>query len=428
MDFPVTQTLGEFPLATDVAADRARKIATRTFMAAVIAHVLADLFGQSVWPVYKTLAGLDVAVAGVILTAASMMGTIMQPLFGLLADRIGRRFFILLGTALAMMTALLGPLTGWRPAIDQAGFSAFGIAGSYWVMFALLLAGRFGQDMFHPAGAGLAGSYSKTRGTMVLAIFIAFGSVGYGLSQVVFKRCYVVFDGHTEILLIPGVILWVLVWKWCRPAAIDESKVKSVGASLAALRPIAGPVIVLFLILALSAGVNMGLFFLMPEFAKQRGYPKEMGEGWAFGLIILGATLVMIPAGHLADRIGRKRTLMAAMVLSAISYHAIVGLPTMPVWAFAALCVVGGAFLGVVNPLGVSFGQRLAPENIGIVSAVLMGLAWCLGSVSPSIVGFLAKHTDAHSALLWVGSANVVMVALGLLLPGSKAVTSPGRT
>jgi uncharacterized protein (DUF697 family) len=111
-------------------------------------------------------------------------------------------------------------------------------------------------------------------------------------------------------------------------------------------------------------------------------------------------------------------------VLSAVSYHAIVSLPPMPVWCFATLCVVGGAFLGVVNPLGVSFGQHLSPENISIVSAVLMGLAWCVGSVSPSIVGLLAKHTDAHHALLWVGSVNVVMVALGLLLPGSKAAAN----
>jgi MFS family permease len=175
----------------------------------------------------------------------------------------------------------------------------------------------------------------------------------------------------------------------------------------------------LFLILAISSGVLSGLFFLMPEFIHEKGYPAWIGQGGAFGLLIFGATVFMIPMGHLADRIGRRRTLIAMTILSAISYHAIVRL-TLPVPAFVVLCVVGGAFLGTVNPLGVAFGQRIAPwENVSIVSAILMGWAWCLASTVPSIAGELYTHlgNNASKALMLLGFANVAMVLLAFLLP-----------
>jgi len=295
----------------------------------------------------------------------------------------------------------------------------FGLSGFYLVVFIILAAGRLGQDMFHPAGAGLAGSFSARRGSMFLAVFFAVGSNGFGLRQLAFRTAYNHLGHHTEILLIPAAIFWVFVWVWCRPAEALNTERISVIASLRSLRPFAGQILVLFMILAISSGVLSGLFFLMPEFIHEKGYPAWIGQGGAFGLLIFGATVFMIPMGHFADRIGRRRTLIAMTILSAISYHAIVRL-TLPVPAFVVLCIVGGAFLGTVNPLGVAFGQRIAPrKNVSIVSAILMGWAWCLASTVPSIAGELYTHlgNNASQALMLLGFANVVMVLLAFLLP-----------
>ena len=390
-----------------------------TFIAVVVAHVMADFMGMSVWPVYKTLAGLDVAKAGWIATVVAMSGTALQPLFGSIADRFGARRIILLGTLLTSFALLLGPLADHQATLNRLLPSLFGLSGFYLVVFIILAAGRLGQDMFHPAGAGFAGSFSARRGSMFLAIFIAVGSIGFGLSQIAFRTAYNNLGHHTEILLIPAAILWVFVWVWCRPAETLHAERISVIASLRALRPVAGQILALFLILAISSGVLSGLFFLMPEFANEKGYPAWIGQGGAFGLLIFGATVFMVPMGHLADRIGRRRTLIAMTILSAISYHAIVRL-TLPVPAFVLLCIVGGAFLGTVNPLGVAFGQRIAPrKNVSIVSAILMGWAWCVASTVPSIAGELYTRlgNNASKALMLLGFANVVMVLLGFLLP-----------
>ena len=398
-----------------------------TFIAVVVAHVMVDLMGMSVWPVYKTLAGLDVAKAGWIATVVAMSGTALQPLFGSIADRFGPRRIILLGAILTSFAMLLGPLADYQAQLNRWLPTLFGLSGFYLVVFIILAAGRLGQDMFHPAGAGLAGSFSVKRGSMFLAVFIAAGSIGFGLSQIGFVAAYNNLGHHTEVLLIPAAILWVFVWKWCRPSESLHAKRVSVIASLAALRPVAGQILALFLILAISSGVMSGLFFLMPEFAHEKGYPAWLGQGGAFGLIVFGATVFMVPMGHLADRIGRRQTLIAMTILSAISYHALVRL-TLPVPSFVLLCIVGGAFLGTVNPLGVAFGQRIAPrENVSIVSAILMGWAWCLGGTVPSIAGELYKHLghNASKTLMLIGLANVLMVLLAFLLPKMTDTPAP---
>ena len=393
-------------------------VAIGTFIAAVVAHVMADFMGMSVWPVYKTLAGLDVAKAGWIATIVAMSGTALQPLFGSIADRFGPRRVILLGTLLTSLALLLGPLADYQTALNRCLPTVFGLSGFYLVVFIILAAGRLGQDMFHPAGAGIAGSFSVRRGSTFLAIFIAVGSIGFGLSQIAFRTVYNNLGHHTEILFLPAAILWVFVWKSCRPLETLHTERISLIASFRALRPMARQLTALFLILTISSGVLSGLFFLMPEFAHEKGYPAWLGQGGAFGLLIFGATVFMVPMGHLADRIGRRRTLIAMTILSAISYHAIVRL-TLPVPAFVLLCLAGGAFLGTVNPLGVAFGQRIAPRgNVSIVSAILMGWAWCLGSTIPSIAGELYEHLghNATRALVLLGFANIVMVLMSFLL------------
>ncbi|MEQ8182092.1 MAG: MFS transporter, partial [Smithellaceae bacterium] len=229
-----------------------------TFVAVVIAHIMVDFMGLSVWPVYKTLAGLDVAKAGWIATVIAMSGTALQPLFGSIADRFGTRRVILLGTLLTSFSLLLGPLADYQAKLNHLLPTLFGLDGFYLVVFFILAAGRLGQDMFHPAGAGLAGNFSARRGSTFLALFIAVGSIGFGLSQIGFRTAYNNLNHHTEILLLPAAILWTFVWIWCRPAEASSTGKISVIASLAALRPVAGPIFALFLILAISSGVMSG--------------------------------------------------------------------------------------------------------------------------------------------------------------------------
>jgi FSR family fosmidomycin resistance protein-like MFS transporter len=86
-------------------------------------------------------------MVGGLTAMASMSSSFLQPLFGVLADRMRRPWFVVLG-----------------PMIAAVFMASIGLAPSYEVLVALLVLGGVGVAMFHPQTASLAGSTSAKRG------------------------------------------------------------------------------------------------------------------------------------------------------------------------------------------------------------------------------------------------------------------------
>ncbi len=202
------------------------RIRRRTFISVVLAHGLLDFYGV-VWPIFKYLARLDVAVAGGLASAATIFASLTQPLFGHLAERSRPRAYLLWGTVLTFAMALLGPLALLRSYLGD------------WAVVAMLLAlllTRMGQAMFHPIGASVAGGYASGRRTTYISIFILAGWIGPALGQPVFSWAYLTFAGHTEILLLPGLLIFALINAWFRPGAPTPG-----GGSLTPVRAFLSP-------------------------------------------------------------------------------------------------------------------------------------------------------------------------------------------
>ena len=251
---------------------------------------------------------------------------------------------------------------------------------------------RFGAAMFHPPGASLAGELAPTRRTTFLSLFISAGMVGFACSQLLFSAVYETTGGRTDYLLPPMVLVIVVASRLCRPQ--DSPRVGSVDlrAVWHSLGNVRRHLLVLYLIQSLMSAIHIGLLFLLPEFLEARGYPKWMIQGGATFAIIIGAVVMMVPAGHLADRWGRRRLLWVLLVGSPALYYTLVLLPPVPIGTFLVLCFLFGGVLGSTNPLAVSLAQSLTPANASMVSGLMMGGAWALGNLAPWMLGYLAKQ------------------------------------
>ena len=388
--------------------------ATKTFVVTAVAHGTIDMCG-GVWPIFKNLAGLDLYWAGLVSTVAAMATAALQPVFGFYADRGHRRLLLLAGMGLISLMALLGPIAMWRDAV--------GLRGMYLLFFMVLLLSRLGLAMFHPAGMSLAGNISSKRRSTLLAGFIMAGTVGVSLSWLSFSKVYKATGGHTEWLLLPPALLLWLIWLWCRPVEPHEQRRVSVRQILGEWVHLRRHMVLLYLMQALMSGVLMGLIFLLPEFVSARHYPVWLAHWGAMMLMFVGGGLMMVPAGHLADRLGRRVVLIGVLGSSVAAYYAFVRLPTMPTPAFALLCLATGACMQAANPMTVAIAQHLAPRNESMISGVMLGLAWALGAVAPAVVGYMAKQPaiGVIGALTWLGLANVVALLLALCLPKLSA-------
>lgn len=373
-----------------------------TALAAVsLGHLAADLC-SAIWPIYKTVAGLDLAKAGLIATVGSLVGNGLQPVFGLLADRGWRKSVLIGGLALA------GAVT-WTPYVS-----------SYWLLFCLALLTSLGSAAFHPSGTGVAGALSKRRTGVMVAVFLTAGYVGFGLSQLVFTAIYRANRGATAALSVVPLLAAAAV-------AIMLPKTPGNGHSLdrwkEALRAEIGPLRALFLVQVFASAVNLGLVFVLPDLLVARGAPTWVAEGGGHAALVLGGAVALLPAGHAADRFGARSVLLGTNLLAGAL---LVWLVLAPGYSPVALAVVAGfgAFNGANNVVLVAEGNRLFPGQGSAASALLMGLPWCVASVAPMIVGVLADPARGGSpaaALGWLSLCVPCTLAVSALVPRHRS-------
>lgn len=396
----------------EIAAGERRMLtpAMKVFLSVALAHAMVDLTG-GVWPVFKTLAGLDLYWAGLLATVATATTAAIQPVFGFYADRGHHRLLIVGGLILSLTLLLLGPVATYGHNLPPITF--------YGLLFLILLLSRLGGSMFHPPGTSMAGNASAARRSMLVGLFIACGMSGFALSAMAFSVTWKLTDGNTQWLLLLLLPPTVLVWAWCRPPVIHRETRLNFLQVLVELGHVRGHLLALFLIQVCTSATAQGIFFLLPEFVEARGYPIAMQHWGAFLLMILGAVPLMIWAGHVADRWNRKAMLVAVLALTVMLYHFFVQLPTLSLPLFILLCLVTGGFLSTGPPIAVAIAQHMAPRSESMISGVMMGLAWAVGSLAPAVVGYLAQNTGLGvvGALTWLGVANLLALVLALMLP-----------
>ncbi len=397
------------PLPAPTHAPPARA-ATTTFVALCIAHATGDLLGGN-WPIFKMLAGLDLFWAGVIATVATTSMTAVQPILGFYADRGHRRLLVVLGAALTVATVFQGPIMMNR--------GRLGDPAVYMLLFGILLLIRFGQSMFHPPGTSIAGNTSSKRRSTLVALFITCGMLGYASNWLVFSWVWETFDRQTLWLLVPALPVLGFIWWGCRPTETRHEHHERLRDVLGQLGHVRRPLVLLYLIQALMSALTIGLQFLLPEFSELNGYPALITKGGSLFLLIGGGMLFMIPAGHVADRFGRRRTLLGLLLLTLAAYTPLVFISGLPVWGFCVLCVLTGGVNMASGPIVIAIAQHMAPKRESMISGVMMGLAWALGSLSTTVVGYLAEFESIgiFGALQWMTLTAVAAVPLGLMLP-----------
>jgi FSR family fosmidomycin resistance protein-like MFS transporter len=367
-----------------------------------VGHFAVDCC-TGIWPVFKTLAQLDIVRAGLIQTAGSMAGNGLQVGFGLLADRGWRRPLVVGGVCLAGLVTLV-PFA----------------AGSYLLMFGLVLGTQLGSAAFHPSATGAAGALSRTRTGLMIALFLAGGYGGYSLSQVLFATVYRRAPSLTPIIaLVPLTAAAAIAARWpSSPAPTRNDR----GPLRAGTLPV-WPLAPLFAVQVLTNTIHVSVIFLLPDLLLSRGAPQWMVEGGGHFGLVAGGCLGLLPAGHAADRWGARRVLLAANGAALVLLALLLARTGASAIDFA-LVTAFGAFNAMNGVVSVAEGNRLVPGQASGVSALLMGLAWCMGAVGPVTAGWLAdpaRGGTPTAALAWLGLALPLSLAASLAVRPRRA-------
>lgn len=378
----------------------------RNIFVLILCHISVDLF-TGIWPLFKKIGGVDIAIASLIGMIGGVTGNVLQLYFGQIADKGKRKQFILLGLVLSSAAALY-------PMYDS----------NFWY-FSLLCLTFIGSSAFHPAATGLAGKIAKNKKSMMIALFVAGGGIGLAFSQVFFAYIYFNYDMQTSILLLLPVICITLCAIYL-PANLEaNSNNKSSSRFLPELKNVFLSLKGLYFIEVLNAALTIGFIFLIPEMMEALQFGSKMANGGGHLLFVMGTVIIIIGTSKLCDKLGHKKLLLISYFILLPLYFVFLNVPSLPLEIKLVLFFFIGGLMGICNPVGVSLGHYLMPNNASLVSALLMGAAWAAGNLILPFVGFVMKITgkDPVTTLNYLGGIILISIVLCLQLP-TKATVS----
>lgn len=385
--------------------EKSRIVNTLTALFVVwMGHALVDIM-IGFWAVYKTLAHLDLAIAGLIAGLSPFIGESAQVFFGSLGDRGYRKALLIFG--------LLG----------CAGGGLISYTENYWILFLLYLIICIGSGAFHPTAVAITSSLTQNRKGLFVTIFASGGSIGLAFSHIIFTHWYNYHDGNTLILTLPVILLCLFILFVQLPGATPQQTKAANEHGFFAMKKLFRTPELLYLYISQVCfqSIYWGAIFLLPDVLSTKGYEPWISYGGGHLCYILGGALMMIPAGYLSDLYSPKRVLLFSSAIGMVVYYIFLFSPLLSAPAVLTLLFGIGASMGLSHPVAVSFGHKMLPSHPGMVSAFLMGLVWCISeSVGPGGGGVLTKlfEEDAPAkALACLGILFFVGTAVTFLLP-----------
>lgn len=136
----------------------------------------------------------------------------------------------------------------------------------------------------------------------------------------------------------------------------------------------------------LNAGVETAGLSFISLYATQLGW-TEARAMQLISVLMLGAIVLQLPIGWLADKVDKRRLVLALATISALT-ALFWPFALRETWlAFAVVFVWGGLFVGIYTVMLAMVGSRFQGNDLVGVYAV-MGLAWGLGAlVGPTLAG-----------------------------------------
>jgi MFS transporter, SHS family, lactate transporter len=357
---------------------------------------------------YDALAAqFHVSKAAIVATVGATLATrpLGALLFGLLADRYGRRIPLMIDVIFFSVVELL-----------------CGFATSYTMFLILRILYGIGMGGEWGVGASLAMESAPKRWRGILSGFLQSGyAYGYLLAAIAARVILPLWGWRAMFWVggIPALLALYIRTKVPESEAWLEHKLPSMGAILRSTGAYWKQFLFLVVLMTLMMFLAHGTQDLYPDFLKTAHHIAPSRVSYMAMLYNVGAIIGSVLFGQFSERAGRRRAMVAAMGLS---------LMVIPFWAFGwtPIVLAAGAFfmqMGVQGAWGI-IPAHLVEVSPDAVRGLIPGLAYQLGilfaSPTSSIEFALRDHLGYQWALASFEITTIVLLAI-IVLSGTEA-------
>ena len=372
-----------------------------------LGHFSIDLYAALLVPLYPiitTKLGINLALISSIIALGHLVSSMMQPLFGFVADKLKHRTFMIWGL---IFSSVFIPLAVKAPSVA--------------LFLACLLLGMIGNAFFHPQVSALVKDFNKNNPDLSrdMGIFLGLGTIGYAIGPYISTSIFNKFGENAFLnLSLIGVITAIFIYFFVPKKPIKEIQDK--GNFFKIMFEILKNKTCMFLtfISTVKSAVSISFGTYIPFLLKNQGF--SLSE---IGLIV---TLFFISGGMatiFSSKIERKIGAKGVVILSFITILPLVlgFLCSLSFNKYLAclLFILTGFFILLSVGVILVQAQNAIPEHTGVVSGVMQGFSWGLGALFLAPLGVIGQNFGVEKILILMA---LVAFGVGLFSIKTKRI------
>ena len=353
-------------------------------------HFINDIYTGVLNPIMPFIAakiGISMAVATIILTISHIFSSLLQPLFGFLADNNVKRSFIFWGL---ILSSIFIPLSA--------------LAHNPFILVLFIIIGSIGSSLFHPQALGFASKFAKySDAGKAMAVFVAMGTLGYSCGPIV-SSAITQFLGMPKMPLMTVVgCAWALLMFCFVPKLSNIEQIKDKIDFKTAFKRILSnrKLNILNLIAMMKTMISSACFILLPFLWKNMGY-RPFYIGMALFAFIFAGGIGSLVSSNIEKKIGSANVFYISMI-STLPLMILFVLSYRPHPALSLIIfIIMGFVTMMATPVTMLMAQNVLPEYRSIISGFINGFSWGVVAIAMSMLGFVAENFGITNVLLFV--------------------------
>lgn len=352
-------------------------------------------------PSLKTALDLSYTQIGVIVLVQNLTSSIIQPLFGMITDKVSLPWLLPISIFLSGL-----------------GLSITGFMTSYTSLLLSVIIGGLGVAGFHPQASKSVHFVSSDalRGRS-MGLFSVGGNFGMavGASFMMFLTTLPGGLYNSIWFVIPSSITALLIWRYLdkvspqsfqRAGKLETAKPKFIRFQ---------PLLILLTFIFFRSTLHAGLSTYIPIYYVNYLNGSPIYAGYLLSLFLIGGVFGTFVGAMLSDKFGRKTILTFSMVIvlpmvAAIPFTS--GVLTMILLVFTGFSLISSFATTLV------LSQEMMPGYEGMASGLTIGLTIGLGGVGVTGLGYIADLYGVPAVFSIMPLLPLIALLLSTLLPG----------
>ena len=371
-----------------------------------LAHLVQDTYSAFLAPILPLLIeklGMTLVMSA-FLDIARKLPSLLNPFFGLLAERSDARYFVILS-----------------PAFTAIVMSLLGVANSYAILIVLLFIAGITSTLFHIPSPGMIKASSGDKLGQGMSFYMVGGELARTLGPLIITGGVSLWGLDGTWRLMPfGIVASLILYYKLKDFNFTQTKFTKKREKGDAMREVKR-FLPLFTTMSgfmfFQSAMKMAVTLYLAVYLTQEGFSLWVASS-ALAVLQFFGVIGTFVSGTISDKIGRQKTLVIMSTGASITMSAFL-FSTTPYTMFPLLALLG-IFMFANGPIMLSIIHELDTEMPTFINSVYMSINFSVSSLMVLAMGIFGDAIGLETT--YTIASFLAYIAIGFALYLNRAI------